>query len=119
MTDSVLLRKKIESKGLKLKFVAEYLGLSPYGFQLKVENKQEATVVPFEQVAPQISLSLQQQKQGERDTVFPFHCFILFSVWDMYSMHHAANPIPEEDISQKTKEIPSFARAKSFSISFS
>ena len=41
MTDSVLLRKKIESKGLKLIFVAEYLGVSPYGFQLKVENKQE------------------------------------------------------------------------------
>lgn len=41
MTDSVLLRKKIESKGLKLKYVAEYLGLSPYGFQLKIENKQE------------------------------------------------------------------------------
>ena len=37
-----------------------------FGYHLiKVENKQEATVVPFEQVAPQISLSLQQQKQGE------------------------------------------------------
>lgn len=24
-----------------MKYVAEYLGLSPYGFQLKVENKQE------------------------------------------------------------------------------
>ena len=37
-----------------------------FGYHLiKVENKQEATVVPFEQVAPQISMSLQQQKQGE------------------------------------------------------
>ena len=41
MTDSIALRKKIESRGLKLKFVAEYLGLSPYGLQLKIENKQE------------------------------------------------------------------------------
>lgn len=24
-----------------MKFVADYLGLSPYGFQLKLENKQE------------------------------------------------------------------------------
>jgi len=40
-----------------------------FGYHLiKVENKQEATVVPFEQVAPQISLSLQQQKQGEAYT---------------------------------------------------
>ena len=41
MTDSEALRKLIESKGLKMKFVAEYLGLSPYGFQLKMNNKQE------------------------------------------------------------------------------
>lgn len=41
MTDSEALRKLIESKGLKMKFVADYLGLSPYGFQLKMNNKQE------------------------------------------------------------------------------
>ena len=41
MTDSEALRKLIESKGLKMKFVADYLGLSPYGLQLKINNKQE------------------------------------------------------------------------------
>lgn len=41
MTDSEALKKIIKSKGLKLKYVAEYLGLSAYGFQLKIENKQE------------------------------------------------------------------------------
>lgn len=41
MTDSEALRELIESKGLKMKFVADYLGLSPYGFQLKMNNKQE------------------------------------------------------------------------------
>ena len=35
------LKELIARNGLKMKFVAEYLGLSPYGFQLKVENKQE------------------------------------------------------------------------------
>lgn len=41
MTDSNALRSLIENKGLKMKFVADYLGLSPYGFQLKVDNKKE------------------------------------------------------------------------------
>ena len=41
MTDTEKLRALIECKGLKLKFVAECLGLSPYGLQLKIENKRE------------------------------------------------------------------------------
>lgn len=41
MTDTVALKELISKKGLKMKYVAEYLGLSAYGFQLKVENKQE------------------------------------------------------------------------------
>lgn len=41
MTNSEALRELIESKGLKMKYVAEYLGLSGYGFQLKVNNRQE------------------------------------------------------------------------------
>ena len=38
MTDSEALRKLIESKGLKMKYVADYLA---YGLQLKVDNRQE------------------------------------------------------------------------------
>lgn len=41
MTNTVALKELIRKKGLKVKYVAEYLGLSAYGFQLKVENKQE------------------------------------------------------------------------------
>lgn len=41
MTDTNALRELIENRGLKMKYVAEYLGLSAYGFQLKVENRQE------------------------------------------------------------------------------
>lgn len=41
MTDTELLKKIIDSKGFKLKYVASYLGLSPYGFKLKMDNKQE------------------------------------------------------------------------------
>ena len=35
------LKSIIVSKGLKMKFVAEQLGLSYYGFLLKLENKNE------------------------------------------------------------------------------
>lgn len=41
MTNSKLLRALIDEKGFKLKYVAEKLGLSPYGLQLKIDNKQE------------------------------------------------------------------------------
>ena len=41
MTNTVALKELIRKKGLKMKYVAEYLGLSAYGFRLKVENKQE------------------------------------------------------------------------------
>lgn len=41
MTNTKELRKLIAEKGYKLKYVAQSLGLSPYGFQLKVDNKRE------------------------------------------------------------------------------
>lgn len=41
LTDSDALKKLIKSRGLKLKYVADYLGLTSYGFALKLNNKQE------------------------------------------------------------------------------
>lgn len=41
MTNSKALRDLIAKKGLKLKYVAEEIGLSQYGFQLKLDNKKE------------------------------------------------------------------------------
>ena len=41
MTDTKALKEIISNNGLKLKYVAEQLGLSRYGFSLKVENKKE------------------------------------------------------------------------------
>lgn len=41
MTNTEELRKLIDAKGFKLKYVAEYLGLSAYGFNLKMHNKRE------------------------------------------------------------------------------
>ena len=41
MTDSDALKALIKSRGLKLKYIADYLGLTSYGFALKLNNKQE------------------------------------------------------------------------------
>ena len=41
MTNTNALRKLIDDKGLKMKFVADHIGLSSYGLQLKIKNKQE------------------------------------------------------------------------------
>ncbi len=41
LTDSDALKSLIKSRGLKLKFVADHLGLTSYGFALKLNNKQE------------------------------------------------------------------------------
>ena len=41
MTNSKELMKLIHDQGLKLKFVAEKLGLSPHGLNLKISNKNE------------------------------------------------------------------------------
>ena len=41
MTNSKALLDLIEKRGLKLKYVAECLGLSRYGLNLKINNKHE------------------------------------------------------------------------------
>lgn len=41
LTNSIMLRNLVKKRGLKYKYVAEYLGLSPYGLQLKIDNKHE------------------------------------------------------------------------------
>lgn len=41
MTDSAALRDIIEKKGIKYSYLAERLGLSNYGFALKVDGKNE------------------------------------------------------------------------------
>lgn len=41
MTDTQKLRDKINSKGIKLKFLAKQLGLTYYGLSLKINNMQD------------------------------------------------------------------------------
>ena len=44
MTNTTLLKELIAKSGLKLKYVADHLGLSAYGFSKKVNNEQEFKV---------------------------------------------------------------------------
>ena len=41
MTNSCALREIIKEKGLKLKFLAEQIGVTPAGFSKKIENELE------------------------------------------------------------------------------
>lgn len=41
MVDSKALKAKIDDSGLKLKYIAEQLGLSDYGFRLKLNGKHD------------------------------------------------------------------------------
>lgn len=43
MTDTVRLNAVIEDSGLKLSYIADHLGLSPYGFARKRNNLSEFT----------------------------------------------------------------------------
>ena len=43
MTDTRMLKKRIEESGFKISFIAKKLGLSSYGFALKRDNKSEFT----------------------------------------------------------------------------
>lgn len=59
MTDTAALRELIDSKGLKHRFIAKSLGLSGYGFSLKLNNKNEfkaseiATLCNLLEIAPE------------------------------------------------------------------
>lgn len=41
MTDTRLLREKIQESGLKYKYLAEKLGISGYSLQKKIDNRTE------------------------------------------------------------------------------
>lgn len=50
MTNTRELNRIIEEKGYKLSFVAQYIGLSPYGFARKRDNKSEFTATEIDKL---------------------------------------------------------------------
>lgn len=65
MTDTRALRLAIEKTGMKYKYIAEELGLSPYGLQLKIENDNEFKVSEVDKLADLLHLSIL-----EKDAIF-------------------------------------------------
>lgn len=64
MTDSKKLRELIEKRGLKLKYVAEHLGLSRYGFSLKIDNKQEFKTSEVAALCDLLGIESLEQKEA-------------------------------------------------------
>lgn len=50
MTNTRELNRIIDEKGYKLSFVAQYIGLSPYGFARKRDNKSEFTATEIDKL---------------------------------------------------------------------
>lgn len=65
MTDTKKLRERISSAGLKLKFVAQTLGITPYALQMKIDNDREFKVSEVDALAVLLNLTLL-----EKDEIF-------------------------------------------------
>lgn len=65
MTNTQLLRKKMEQSGYKLRFIAAKLGISYQGFLNKVKNKTEFTASEI-----YILFNLLDMTDAERDAIF-------------------------------------------------
>ena len=66
MTNEFILRNKIKEKGLKLKFVAEELGLSPYGLARKIKNENDFTSTEILKLCDLLDI----KSLREKDTIF-------------------------------------------------
>lgn len=65
MTNTQLLRDKMEQSGYKLRFIAAKLGISYQGFLNKVENKTEFTASEI-----QILYNLLDMDEADREAIF-------------------------------------------------
>ena len=63
LTDTKALKEIISNNGLKLKYVAEQLGLSRYGFSLKVENKKEFKTSEFTALCELLNINSLEDKE--------------------------------------------------------
>jgi len=64
MTNSNELRRVIQESGMKLKFLAEELGLSRYGFQKKLDGKSEFKASEIERLCQLLRLEDLQIRQN-------------------------------------------------------
>lgn len=65
MTNTDLLLKHVHDSGLKLKFIAESLGITPFGLSNKIHNKTEFKATEIRKMKELLNLS-----NEERDKIF-------------------------------------------------
>lgn len=65
MVNSNMLKKKIDGSGMKIKYVAAQIGLTPAGFYKKINNKSEFKVSEVLALTRVLGLS-----SNERDEIF-------------------------------------------------
>jgi len=64
MTNTKALREKIAERGLKLKFVAEKVGLSYQGLQNKIENKSDFTTTEISALCDLLNITSLKEKES-------------------------------------------------------
>lgn len=65
MTNTIVLRKKIDESGYKLKFIANKMGLTYYGFMNKLNNKTEFKASEIIKLCNILEIN-----RDEKDTIF-------------------------------------------------
>lgn len=65
MIDSKKLNRKINASGMKRKYIAEKLGLSPYGLSKKISNENEFKVSEVEKICNILNMTA-----DEREDIF-------------------------------------------------
>ena len=63
MIDSVALRNKISEKGIKYNYIAEKLGLSAYGLQLKIDGKNDFRTTEVSKLCDILSITSLKEKE--------------------------------------------------------
>lgn len=66
MTDTTKLNRIIEQSGLKKRFIAETMGLSPYGLSLKINNINEFKTGEIERLCDILRI----EDVNDRDAIF-------------------------------------------------
>lgn len=66
MTDTIRLRELINSRGLKLKWIAEQMDLTPYGLAKKISNENEFRASEIQKLCDLLGVS----DAGEKERLF-------------------------------------------------
>lgn len=63
MTDTVLLKKKIDASGYKIKYIAASIGLSYQGFLNKINNKTEFCAPEIKALCDLLKIPVEEKEQ--------------------------------------------------------